>query len=88
MVVCHLLFWNTTGSFQLLCLRLWDLGTILRLPLGFITGTIELIHSVCSFNSVIMPSLDSLFNSSLYAVCMATGTDLGGVVPACTVPSV
>ena len=29
----------------------------LRLPLGFITGTIKLIYSVCSFTSVIMPSL-------------------------------
>ena len=32
----------------------------LRLPSSFITGTIELIHSVCSCTSVIMPSLTSL----------------------------
>ena len=30
------------------------------LPSSFITGTIELIHSVCSCTSVIMPSLTSL----------------------------
>ena len=37
----------------------------LRLPLGFITGTIELIHSVCSLTLVIMPFFISLFSSAL-----------------------
>ena len=50
----------------------------LRLPFGFITGTIELIHSVCSLTSVIMPSFVSLSNSVLYVVCIAIGTNLGG----------
>ena len=50
----------------------------LRLLFGFITGTIELIHSVCSLTSVIMPSFVSLSNSALYVVCIAIGTDLGG----------
>ena len=49
----------------------------LRLLFGFITGIMELIHSVCSLTSVIIPSLVSLSNSALYAFCMATGTDLG-----------
>ena len=50
----------------------------LRLPFGFITGTMELIHSVCYLTSVIIPSLVSLSSSALYAFYMATGTDLGG----------
>ena len=37
----------------------------LRLPSFFITGTIELIHSVCSCTSVMMPFLTSLSNSAL-----------------------
>ena len=37
----------------------------LRLLSSFITGTIELIHSVCSCTSVMMPSLISLSNSAL-----------------------
>ena len=37
----------------------------LRLQSSFITGTIELIHSVCSCTSVMMPSLTSLSNSVL-----------------------
>ena len=52
------------------------------------TGTMELIHSVCSLTSVMMPSFTSLFNSVLYADCMATGTDLESAEPVCTVPSV
>ena len=39
-----------------------------------------LIHSVCSLTSVIIPSLVSLSSSALYASCMATGTDLGGML--------
>ena len=50
----------------------------LRLPSGFITGTIELIRSVCLCTSVMMPSLVSVSNSAFYAGCMAMGTDLGG----------
>ena len=60
----------------------------LRLLFGFITSIMELIHSVCSLTSVIMPSFVSLSSSALYASCMATGTDLGGAELACTVPSV
>ena len=37
----------------------------LRLSSSFITGTIELIHSVCLCTSVMMPSLTSLSNSAL-----------------------
>ena len=37
----------------------------LRLLSSFITGTIKLIHSVCSCTSVMMPSLTSLSNSAL-----------------------
>ena len=37
----------------------------LRLPSSFITGTIELIHSVCSCTSVMIPSLTSVYNSAL-----------------------
>ena len=37
----------------------------LRLLSSFITDTIELIHSVCSCTSVMMPSLTSLSNSAL-----------------------
>ena len=37
----------------------------LRLPSSFITGTIELIHSVWSCTSVMMPSFMSLSNSAL-----------------------
>ena len=36
-----------------------------RLLSSFITGTIELIHSVCSCTSVMMPSFTSLSNSDL-----------------------
>ena len=37
----------------------------LRLLSSFITGIIELIHSVCSCTPVMMPSFTSLFNSAL-----------------------
>ena len=37
----------------------------LRLLSSFINGTIELIHSVCSCTSVMMPSFTSLSNSAL-----------------------
>ena len=37
----------------------------LRLLFPYITGTTELIHSVCSCTSVMMPSLTSLSNSTL-----------------------
>ena len=37
----------------------------LRLLSSFITGTIELIHSICSCTSVMMLYLTSLFNSAL-----------------------
>ena len=47
----------------------------LRLPSSFITGTIELIHSVCSCTSVMMPSFTSLSNS---ADCIPNDTDMGG----------
>ena len=40
----------------------------LRLPSSFITDTMELIHSVCSCTSVMMPSFTSLSNS----VCRQT----------------
>ena len=36
----------------------------LRLPSSFITVTIELMHSVCSCTSVMMPSVTSLSNSA------------------------
>ena len=50
----------------------------LRLPSSFITGAIQLIHSVCSCTSVMMPSFTSLSNSALQADCIPNGTDLDG----------
>ena len=50
----------------------------LRLPSVFLTGTIELVHSVSSSTGVI-PSLHSHWSSSLYAVLILNGTDQGGV---------
>ena len=50
----------------------------LKLLSSFITGTIELIHSICSCTFVMMPSLTSLSNSALWADCIPNGTDLGG----------
>ena len=50
----------------------------LRLLSSFITGTMELIHSVCSCTYVMMPSFTSLSNSALQADCIPNGTDLGG----------
>ena len=38
----------------------------LRLPSSFITGTIELIHSVCSCTSVMMPFVTSLSNARFF----------------------
>ena len=55
----------------------------IRLPLDIITGTTELIHSVCSLTFASMPSCTSLFNSALHADCMDTwespvvGVELG-----------
>ena len=59
-------------------LRYFGSSHSLRLPSGFITNIVELIHFVFLCMSVIVPSLTSLSNSVLYAGCMATGTDLGG----------
>ena len=40
-------------------------GSRHSLPSSFVTGTIELIYSVCSRSSVMMPSFTSLSNSAL-----------------------
>ena len=57
----------------------------LRLLLDFITGTIELIHSVCSLTSVIMPYFTSLF---CMLIAWLLGLALVGTVLVCTLPSV
>ena len=44
----------------------------LRLPSSFITGTIELIHSVCLCTSVMMPSSTSLSNSANHVLFVDT----------------
>ena len=59
----------------------------LRLPFGFITGTMELIHSVCSLTSVIMPSLDSLTLLCMHLAWLLVLT-WEGVEWVCTAPPV
>ena len=62
-------------------LRLFGSKQSLRLPFAFLTGTTELLHSVCSWTGVMIPLLWSHCSSFLYAALILTGTNLGGVRP-------
>ena len=53
----------------------------LRLPSAIQTGNMELVHSVCSWTGVMIPSMQIHCPSSLDTALILTGTDRRGVEP-------